>query len=332
MRVPVATVAEFFERVSPAYLELVRDQSGAAAVLEIELAPGEYRSANFSVGDPLANDKIDVVIRASDDAQPPLLTEVSLRVAGNNIRVEHLVFTGRVDHLPIVSFTVGDTLTIDGCAWTANVVRMPPEGRLLEISAHGSSGGTDVLIRDCWFVRNQAPDGQTLLMGVTDPPFYFRRIALERVAILDNLGAVGIVPHATGELDVSECVVAHADAMEAPPVSFVAMTSPSTQVHVGGSLVVLERLVDLVTLQPTRERSPRAFDDVTVSDSQIVVRGQPEQPETNAGMRLVDVELRSFSNERKAALTATIDDCAARLNCGELPDLAIVRGAIAGAI
>src|SRR5437762_7685605 len=197
MRVSVATVAEFFERVGPAYVALVKEPLDELAALEIDLAPGEYRAANLSVGDPLDRRAIDIVIRGADAARPPRLIDVGLRLSGDHVRLEHLIFAGRVDHLPVVSVTAGHSLTIDRCAWLGNQVRMPPDGRLLEVIAHNPQGATEVTVGHAWFVRNWALDGQAVLVGVTEPPYYFQQIAFQRVAFLDNHGAVGIVPHAT---------------------------------------------------------------------------------------------------------------------------------------
>src|SRR3712207_6590400 len=135
MRVSVATVAEFVQRVGPVYLALVNSAPDGTATLEIDLAPGNYRSANLSLGDPLERRAIDIVIRGADAARPAMLNDVSLRLCGDHVRLEHLIFAGRVDHLPVVSITAVTSLTIDGCAWLGNQVRMPPEGRLLEVIA-----------------------------------------------------------------------------------------------------------------------------------------------------------------------------------------------------
>ena len=85
MRVSVATVAEFFERVGPAYVALVKEPLDELAALEIDLAPGEYRAANLSVGDPLDRRAIDIVIRGADAARPPVLTDMSLRLTGDRV-------------------------------------------------------------------------------------------------------------------------------------------------------------------------------------------------------------------------------------------------------
>ncbi len=332
MRVSVATVAEFVERVGPAYLDIVQGPPDEPASLEIDLAPGDYRAANFSVGDPLDRRTIDIVIRGADAARPPVLTDMSLRLTGDRVRLEQLIFAGRVDHLPVVSVTAGQSLTIDGCAWLGNQVRMPPDGRLLEVIAKNPQGATAVAIRHTWFVRNWAPDGQAVLVGVTNPPYYFQRIGFERVAFLDNHGAVGIVPHATAALDFADCIVVQAGAGADPPAALAAVTSPGTQLTIERSLLVAEGLAGLVTRWSPRQPSASAFQAVTISHSEVVLCDPAARRDGDEGMRLHDTEVRLASAAGDAALVAAIDACAAEVERGSIPDLVTLRAAIAAAI
>jgi hypothetical protein len=274
---------------------------------------------------------IDIVIRGADAARPPGLSEVSLRLAGDHVRLEHLIFANRVNHLAVVSVTAGQSLTIDHCAWIHNQVRMPPDGRLLEIIAHNPDGATYAAIRHTWFIRNWALDGQAVLVGVTEPPYY-QQITLQCVAFLDNHGAVGIVPHATATLDLADCVVLQGNADENPPAALAAVTSPGTQLTIARSLLVAEGLARLVTRWSARQPSPSAFQVVTISDSEVVLRDPAAAGDAETGMRLSDTKIRSASAAGGAALAAAIDGCAAEVERGTLPDLAPLRAAIAAAI
>src|SRR5579884_2705048 len=117
MRVEIASVSEFFERVRPAYQALVQAPPNEPAALEIVLAAGEYRGANLSVGDSLDRRAIDLSVRGAEASRPPLLIDSMLSLTGDQVRLENVILRSRVDRLPTLRVVAGRSLAIDGCAF-----------------------------------------------------------------------------------------------------------------------------------------------------------------------------------------------------------------------
>jgi hypothetical protein len=326
VRVDVASVSQFFELVRPAYLALLQTPPGEPAELEVVLAPGDYRRASLSVGDRLSQRTVDVVIRGSDADRPPLLTDVTLSVAGDDVRLEHLVLRQRLDHLPVVSVAAGRTLTIDRCAFVGNQVRMPPEGRLIELVAANPSGGTEVAIRQTWFIRNWASSGQALIACDTQPPGYFERVAFDRVAFLDNHVAIGIVPHATAAVQLSDCVVVPNSADADTPTLLAAFTSPGSQLTLERSLIVADTLEGLVSRWSARHPSASDYQPVLVNDSVLALHRPPPAEFTPPGYLLSATRVGSASSIEVPS--TLVDRWVKDAERGVAPDIATLRSVV----
>jgi hypothetical protein len=331
VQVSIATVDEFFERVRPAHLALLDGPPHEPAVLEVLLAPGDYRSASFTVGDPLEQRRVDVVVRGADPDRPPLLTDLSLSLTGDQVRLENLIVSRRIDHLPIVCVTAGRSLTIDRCAFIGNQVRMPPEGRLVELVAANPRGATTATIRQSWFIRNWAMESQALLGCETAPPYHFDQVVFDRVAFLDNQAAVGIVPHATAAVQFAQCVVVQADAdADTPPGVLAAVTSPGTRLTIDHSLLVADDLEHVVTRWSARHPSASAYQPVSINNSVVALRHEPWACGLPEGISLDRTQVGSAApiDARADALVALIDRCVADAERGAAPDMPALRAAI----
>jgi hypothetical protein len=328
LQVSIATVDEFFERVRPAHTALLHGTQ--PAVLEVVLAPGEYHGASFTIGDPLDQRPVDVVVRGADPDRPPQLTNLSLSVTGDQVRLENLIVSRRIDDLPIVCVTAGRSLTIDRCAFINNQVRMPPEGRLVELVAANPTGPTTATIRQSWFIRNWAMESQALLGCETQPPYHFDQIVFDSVAFLDNHAAVGLVPHATGAVQFTRCVVVQPDSNADKPVVLAAVTSPGTRLTIDHCLLVADDLEHVVTRWSARHPSASAYQPVSINNSVVALRHEPWAGGLPEGISLDGTQVGSAApiDARADALVAVIDRCVADAERGAAPDVAALRAAI----
>jgi hypothetical protein len=207
VRVSIASVAEFSERVWPAYLELSQAAPGGdLPLLEIALAPGEYRDANWSIGERDAAHDLHVVLRAAQTDQPPILQNVSLAVTARRIDITGLVVRRHGARNGVLRIAVGRTLTIERCAFVLNQVLNPSPGPLLELTST-AAGGVEAVLRQCWFVDNWLPGGGGVVGCTPEPPYFFERLRLEEVAFVGNHAAACVVPHTTAFLELVRCLV-----------------------------------------------------------------------------------------------------------------------------
>jgi hypothetical protein len=224
MRVTVAGVEDFLERVRPAAVEVHRLTDPAERLLEIELAAGDYRGANLSIGDADWRDPIDLIVRGTDQQDPPVLRDTRLAVAGRRIRLQRLVFVGHVDRSCVLSASASQTLAIDGCAFLNNQVRGPGGGGLIELFG-GSPLGTHVSFGRCWFMRNLVPDGDALVWCAAEPPRFFTELRLNRVVFLDNRASTCLLPNTTVAVTATSCLVVPPDGQQQ---RFATRASPGT--------------------------------------------------------------------------------------------------------
>jgi hypothetical protein len=186
--------------------------------LELRLAPGRYEGVPIELG-AAGSELGRLTLRATDPDRPPQLSDLSLRLRAEHVRLEQLVISATRRALPILAVE-GRRVELRRCAIVGCRLESPPGGRLVELVASPGASAATATLQDCWFVDDHAPDHGTALIASEGHAL----VELDRVAFVANHAGVTLAPRAA-TVRLNRCLAAAAGA----DAVFLALTAPDAR-------------------------------------------------------------------------------------------------------
>lgn len=320
VRVTVASTAALQE-ASGHYDRLVYGEQAPLALLEIVLKPGVYESSpslSMAATQPLGRN-VNILIRGEDPARPPVLKDLQVRLSGDTVRMENLVFRGWSHVSPMLQVWVGSAFEMQGCAFVENLRAGKEGGSLVSVTASYETGPKTALIKDTWFVRNGQSQPTTLVAFATQHPDMFSAIDFDHVAFVDNSVACGVSPAFTDALRLRDSFV-YGSVFAEPTSRFAWAMAPRTRVSFEQSLIVTTRADQLIGYGVTNELPRERFQPLSISGGTVYLREGGGLPGIQVNQaRIVD------GGGKRVVGKKEIDAIVAQALKGVRPDLAALK-------
>jgi len=250
----------------------------APATLEVIVGPGVYENASITLRDSSNPSNLEVIFRGAPGTPPTLKLPVQIHAA--RIRMENVVYADAAISSELTTFTVGESLHIEGVAWVGNTRTEEAMGSpLVSIRGGYRTGPKQITVKDSWFVGNALEGTGSLVQLHTVRPDIVSSLRFTNTVFADNQCSIVVAPEFSEAVTFEQTHVhePHADA-------FLWVRNAVTKTHFDSGQLVVAGKEGVVRYRGTDPIDPDAFQPVKFTNLKPIVGAAAEGQGVPSGL------------------------------------------------